>query len=641
MGNINGAGASFTVGGDNSVATTGTVNLTGTNTFTGTTTVNPGFTLLASSLDSVTVNNTGTLASNAAVGSTFNVGAGGTGALNMNQGAQEGTLAIRVAGGTADIFTAGSANLFGTVGVKGFAPIGTTSYVIVDTAPGALTTGTLNDTNQSDTNRLAADPGSSILLSATLSKNVADDELILNVTQLPISGFAQTPNQVAIANSLDVALASPAAGDSLFAAIDNLTAAQIPGALDQLTPRAYLYMRDIAFENSTFLAQSVDGSLANLRNGFSGMDTSGLSIINPGLDSGLGRSLNSLLAYNNQTFAPNGVNYYPQDPDAPAPAPLIEPRGAQTTISDSPESSMVTPTVAPPPSGGFFDLPNVNEFVSGDVILADLNQGSNNANSEPNAHYTAGDATAGISFKMTSNLAMGVLFDYNHTDARTDNVGSHVRVDTYSPGLFATFFEKGFYVNGLFTFGFNNYSNDRNIDFGGSSATASSSPDGQQYVGDIDFGYDFHPDSERHWTVGPTLGVEYTHVDVDSFAESGAGPADLTVSSQSADSLRARIGAHVAYQIRAGSIVFQPNLTAQFQREFLNDPFNLTSEINVPTSTPFTTQGSGPARNTGLIGLGVTASLDNSMSLYLDYLAEIGGSDYFIQSVEGGLKATF
>ena len=76
-------------------------------------------------------------------------------------------------------------------------------------------------------------------------------------------------------------------------------------------------MRDIAFENSTFLAQKVDGFLSHLRDGYSGLDTSGLSILSPGLDTGLGKSLSSLLAYNNEGVAPNGVNYYPEDPDAP------------------------------------------------------------------------------------------------------------------------------------------------------------------------------------------------------------------------------------------------------------------------------------------------------------------------------------
>ena len=137
--------------------------------------------------------------------------------------------------------------------------------------------------------------------------------------------------------------------------------------------------------------------------------------------------------------------------------------------------------------------------------------------------------------------------------------GSHIRVDSYSPGLFATFFEKGFYANGIFTFGYNTYSDNRNLSFGGTGATATSNPNGQQYVGDLDFGYDFHPN--QHWAVGPTLGIEYTHLDIDSFHESGAGDADLAVNSQSADSPARpdRRPCGLSRPGRRGSFPAQPN----------------------------------------------------------------------------------
>jgi uncharacterized protein YhjY with autotransporter beta-barrel domain len=634
LGNFGTSNGNLLIGGAGGPAS-GTVDLTGTNGYTGTTTVDPGFTLLANNFPNSTlitpVTVTGTLGSNGPVGS--NMAIGTLGYLDLPEGAQEGTLIVRTNGAVADSYTANKANLYGTILVSGS---GSNTYTIVTTAPGNLTTGTLNSTT--GPNQLLAVTNSPVLFTATLSE-VGTDELVLTTNQALLTQFATNPNQAAVGRALDTVITTPPPGDAaFFQAINGLTAAQIPGFLQQLTPQSYLYMRDIAFENSTVLATKVDGFLGNLRNGFTGLDTSGLSMIAPGMETGLGRSLSSLLAYNNQSIAPNGVNYYPVDPDAPA--PVMEPLAPDDSksISDSPDPSTAPPTVAPAPPTTIFDGKGVgfNEFFSGDIILADLNQNSS-GNNIPQAHYTAGDVTAGISFKMTNNLAAGVLFDYNHTDARTDNSGSHIRVDTYSPGLFATFFEKGFYVNALASFGYDNYSNTRNFGFG----QATSSPDGQQYVGDLDFGYDFHPDHDHHWTVGPTLGVEYTHLDVGSFNESGGGPADLAVDSQSADSLRSRIGAHVGYQIRAGSILFQPNFTAAWQHEYLDNAFGLSSQLNVPGTPAFTIQGTNPGRDSALIGVGVTAVLDNSMQLYLNYLAQVSADDYFVQSVEGGIKASF
>jgi uncharacterized protein YhjY with autotransporter beta-barrel domain len=645
LGNVAGVGGLETEG-------AGTFNLVGSNTYTGPTTINVNTTLLANSLDSTTVTNSGTIGSNAAVGTPFYIGTpsgmNGSGTLNDTAGmnAASPSVMIERVQGTSAVDTyrvgAGGSTVQGDVTVQGYSALGTNHYAFI-TAPSA----SINELGQVSTQTAL------LLTSVTTTPNFngpttgTTSTVYLNVNQLPISTYAVSPNEMAIANSLDGALVNPAPGLAIFTAIDSLTAAQIPQALDSLVPVNYLYMRDIAFENSTFLSEKLDGFLGNLRSGYSGLDTSGISMVSPGMDSSLGRSLSSLLAFNNQGAAPNGVNYYPVDGDSPV-SPVMEPtlpgvpEGTPTapgSISDTPVTGM-TPTASPPPPSTIFDGlgKGFNEFVSGDIILGDLNE--NGANSPtPKAKYTAGDATAGISFRLTSNLAVGVLFDYNHTDATVDSVNSHIHEDTYSPGVFASFFEKGFYANGLFSFGYNDYSNTRNISFGGTSSTANSSPNGEQYVADLDGGYDFHPD--QHWVLGPTLGVVYTHLDVDSFNETGAGSFDESIGSQSADSLRGRIGGHVVYQLQAGDILFQPNLTLAFQREFLNDSFGLTGTPDIPGATAFTIQGTNPGRNSALIGVGATATLDNSMCLFLNYLAEVGGDDYIVQSVEGGLKASF
>jgi uncharacterized protein with beta-barrel porin domain len=657
LGSVAGTNANLIVGQDGSQGTfgaaatpyptSGTVNLTGTNSYTGSTQVFNGFTLFASNLATSMTTNTGTFGQNGTVGTTVDFGASYSQPQEATTAA-EGTLLVRVAGNVADNYSATTATMYGTVGVSGYSAVGTTSYDVVSTGAGGLTTGTLNSATAAG---LATNVKNSTLLSAELSfSNTAivttptagETNLYLVVTQLPLTEFALTPNQVAVAQALDPGFGSSSDG-SVLSALDSLTSAsQIPGALDQLSPRAYLDMRNITFENSTFLAENMHTRMEAMRDGFSGVDTSGLSIVAPGFESNLGRSLGSMLAYNGEGVAPNGVNYYPQDETAPPYAPpassLTTPEGSSRTISDSPNGNMA-PTSANP-SSSVFNAPNFSEFISGDLILADLKE-DQSANNIPETHYTAADVTAGVGFKITPHLIGGVLFDYNHTDARTDSQGSHVRVDTYSPGAFATLSDGGLYVDGLFNFGYNNYSNNRIISVAGNNLNATSKPSGQQYVGDLDLGYNFHPDHEGHWALGPEVGLEYVHLDVDSFTETGAGPADLSVDSQGADSLRGRLGGRLSYFTRSGSIVFAPTVFASFQHEFLNDPFGLTSQFNIPGTTPFTIQGTNPGRNSALIGVGASATFDNAMSIYLNYLAEIGADDYLVQSVQGGLKASF
>jgi uncharacterized protein YhjY with autotransporter beta-barrel domain len=461
-----------------------------------------------------------------------------------------------------------------------------------------------------------------------------------------------------IANSNSMPAGQRAAFTTVLSAFDQLTTgSQVASALEELTPESLQYSRMIAFENSTFLAQRVNGVCADLRSGFGGLDTNAISVVAPGFNSGLGRSLGSLLAYDSPAFhqpAPNGVNYYPGGADSTpssASSPSSSPSSSSSSpsasssslsapvwdsstqvISDSPNPYMATQK----PSGP--EAPRMSEFIGGDAILADLNQNQNAANAPSSkASYTAADATAGISFRMASHLAAGVLFDYNHTDAKTDGSGSKTHVDTYSPGLFATYFDHGFYANGLFSFGYNKYANNRDISFLGETAT--SHPNGQQYVGDVDFGYDFHPD--KNWVVGPTLGLTYTHLDVDSFTEEGAPGANLAVDSQSADSLRSRLGGHVIFQTNTGDVLLQPNLTLMWQHEYLDSSSGITSSFNDFSSSAFTINTAAPSRDSALVGCGLTATLNTSVALYLNYLADVGAGDYMAQSVIAGFKGRF
>jgi uncharacterized protein YhjY with autotransporter beta-barrel domain len=625
-GNIGGTGA---VGiGDPASLTSGTVTLAGTNSYNGPTTVNNNFTLFTSNLTGdVNVQNLGTFGSGLTPSTlpavqTTTVALGGE--FNST-----GTIRLASNGIVTDLYTVtGTSTLSGRVLLTGIGTI--TNHVFISSPAGLDTAGLTLVTS-----------GAGVLFTGSIQQVGTTEQL--TTTQIGTAAFAETPNELAVAGSIDPVLTSlnpPAGFLPLGTALNNLPASAIPGALEELTPESLQYSRMICFENSTYLVERMNGVDADLRGGYGGLDTSAISVVSPGFGSNTARSLGSLLASNSAFHqpAPNGVNYYPGEggnsTGSPSSSSTSTPTWNSSTqvISDSPNPYLANQSPSGPETPGF------SEFISGDAVLADLNQNQSTSNAPSSkASYTAEDAAAGVSFRMNSHLAAGVLFDYNHTDAKTDGNGSKTHVDSYEPGLFATYFDHGFYANGLFSFGYNNYSNTRDISFMGDTAT--SHPTGQQYIGDLDFGYDFHPD--KNWVVGPTLGVTYTHLDIDSFSESGAPGADLTVDDQSADSLRSRLGGHVVFQTNTGDVLLQPNLTAMWQHEYLDNGSGITSSFNDFSANPFTIQTAAPSRDSALIGVGLTATLNNSMALYFNYLADVGASNYFAQSVVGGFKARF
>ena len=230
------------------------------------------------------------------------------------------------------------------------------------------------------------------------------------------------------------------------------------------------------------------------------------------------------------------------------------------------------------------------------------------------------------------------MFGFGHTDGTLDNLGSKATLDSYAPGIFASFANKGWYANALASYGFNSYTEDRHVSFGTLSGIAHGAPTGSQVIGNLDGGYDFH---SGHWTYGPTAGVQYTHYDVDSFSEDGSDPIDLQVGRENSDSLRSRVGGHVSYVFHTGKMTFTPHLDISWQHEFLDQSQGINSQFTSLGAGGFQNQTPNPSRDSALIDAGLSAELDSHISLYLDYITQAGQSNYFGQSVQAGIKIGF
>ena len=151
-----------------------------------------------------------------------------------------GTLVIQIASATSfdRLAVTGTATLAGTLQVdalNGYNPLGQ-SFTFLTAAGGV--SGTFGTLSGNVTGSAAT---AAIVTYAPTSATVA-------FTQLPFAGFAQTPNQVAIANA---AQASPA----LTVAFNAIPlASQFPAALNAASPQGYQVWSDFAFAHSTSLA---------------------------------------------------------------------------------------------------------------------------------------------------------------------------------------------------------------------------------------------------------------------------------------------------------------------------------------------------------------------------------------------------
>ena len=153
-----------------------------------------------------------------------------------------------------------------------------------------------------------------------------------------------------------------------------------------------------------------------------------------------------------------------------------------------------------------------------------------------------------------------------------------------------------------------------------------------------DGGYDFH---QGHWTFGPTAGLEYVHLDINGYSESGLPGADLNVNDDQSDSLRSLLGGHVSYNFTGEGVKFNPHFSASWQHEYLDSVRNITNQFSDVGTDAFTVRTARTSRDSALINVGLDAQINKSITLFSNYTVQAGQENYFGQSVQVGIKVGF
>jgi len=609
---------------------TGVLTLTGANTYLGGTMINMGTLAVGSAgalstgfvTNNATLETTATTIPNFPVSGPLTINVHGAYTQNTsgilqfqvvtNQGPPVTTQTAAGTGGSYDTLAAtGAAIVAGTLQLN-FQAASQAGQRFQAVSAGSSVTGTFNTVTLTGTTFLPF-----TTYNNSFGGTYAADNVVVTLLQPFTSFTGLTPNQNSVATYIDnvqMTAGGPGTYNNIVAGLTLASnAGNLGAALDQLSPQRFEILRNIAFDNYALDMQNLDDELARERNGQGGIDTAGFAFNDSTLGSQLSLVKSRLLAW------------------SPAPEPGLLSDSVPAILGgmemsngkDMKEMTRQTP------------LNTWNGFIDGGADLGDLEHNSDVSHSS----YTTGRIRGGADYRVSANIRVGALFGYSHTDAKLDNEGSKAQVDSFTPGIYAAYADKeGFYANSLFTYSRNDYTTDRNIILPGVNSTATGSPSGNQFGGDIDGGYEFH---KGNWTFGPNVGLTYVNLGIDSFNESGADPANLSIRSQSSDSLRSRLGGTVRYQAKMGSVVLTPHLSVFWQHEFLDNSTLINSQFQgLPIGT-FSVQTTHGDSDNALLGFGIDAELNKTLTLFIDYQAEAGGQTFFGQSASAGVKIGF
>jgi outer membrane autotransporter protein len=412
------------------------------------------------------------------------------------------------------------------------------------------------------------------------------------------------PGLIAAATAVDnTNQGLPAAFDSFYVAASSNPEA----AMNELVGREINQGIDTLGVNlNTTLASDLDEHLDNLLVGgqVGGIDVGGLHLNDAG----------SMYAYNDINAQLNSLMNMGGS--------VV---GGTELSTDNKNMASVTP---PQPEWGV--------WASGDVTFGD----ESGAGGLSRFHSTLGSPTFGLDYRVTPNLVLGVLFSYTTGNANFED-GSRIGLNTEIGGLYGTWRDGNWHVNGIAGGGPSQY-HDTRTTFGGS---ASSRPDGDDIVTNWTGGYDFHLGDG--WKITPEAGLQYTHLDVDSFTETGAGALDLSDGEQDINSLRSHVGFNLDKAVHVGSgVTIIPELRAQWYHEFMDDSRGVsTSLTGAPTLGSFNVNTFSPQRDFALVGVGLNTAFTGykgvPVGLFINYDVQVGQSNYIAHSVSTGIRVDF
>jgi outer membrane lipase/esterase len=174
-----------------------------------------------------------------------------------------------------------------------------------------------------------------------------------------------------------------------------------------------------------------------------------------------------------------------------------------------------------------------------------------------------GAGTVGFDYRWSRNLLLGSAFSYSDATVNQSLDNAQTRLKSYQFAGFASLTYANWFADVVVSYGINNYNISRaSAGLGSTSSVLTAVPDGNSFVAASRAGYLFDTNVVR---VGPTVGLTYSRVWIDSYTESGDPLLIQAVAKQNLDGWTASAGIQFRLPTTSGPQRFNPffNLTAE------------------------------------------------------------------------------
>ena len=211
----------------------------------------------------------------------------------------------------------------------------------------------------------------------------------------------------------------------------------------------------------------------------------------------------------------------------------------------------------------------------------------------------------GIEKFINKDVKVGAGYAYTNTDI--DGFMRSTDVDTHTAILYGEYKPSNWYVNGIATYGWSDYSEDKNVAGVGVKADYDVETFGLQAM----TGYDMQV---KGFGFTPEAGLRYVHIKQDAYKDS----ADQRVSANDSDILTGVIGAKVSKNFElSNGMNIKPEARIAATYDLFNDDVN--SVVTLANGSAYAVDGEALDRFGMEFGAGVTAEVNDKVELSLGY----------------------
>ncbi len=214
-------------------------------------------------------------------------------------------------------------------------------------------------------------------------------------------------------------------------------------------------------------------------------------------------------------------------------------------------------------------------------------------------------------------VRLGLSGGYARSNINSKDNSGRTDINSYQGTLYGGYIDGNnpYYINGAFSFVYNQYDGLRNISVGTIQRTADADYDGQQYSILLDGGYTFKAGDLR---ITPLASLQYLHLHLQSYTESGANALNLNVRSQDYDMLQSGVGLKLEQSFEVEYGILTPEIHAKWLYDFIGDKQETTSTFSGGGGS-FATQGFKPAQNALNAGAKLTYNIKDNWSIDANY----------------------